>query len=490
MPGEAERPEVAGADDNDWSDGGRRSAQPNRAFDPKSADAKVAEAKSADPKPFDPKPFDPKPFDPTKGPDTVARHKRREPSQPDTSRRDPQPARKREIPGLGAQPDLKSDRRTDTRSHADARAVTNKNPVDIIRPLVAPSPNDGSPLPDIYAALDLGTNNCRLLVARPSRRGFLVVDAFSRIIRLGEGITSTGRLSDAAMARTADALRVCASKIGRHRVERYRLVATEACRVASNGEAFLERIKNDVGLDIEMLSRENEAKLAVSGCASLIDTSVDLAMVFDIGGGSSELIWLDLNKRPGPWRKPMGDKSEIHGCIAAWTSLPVGVVTLADRFGGRHVTKDIFEAMVASVTEMIAPFEAEHNFKSRIENERAHLLGTSGTVTTVAGIHMGLPRYDRAKVDGCWLNTQDIQRITYGLVAKSYEERVAEPCIGRDRADLVLAGCAILEALLRMWPAERLRVADRGLREGILATLMSEDGHHRAGRSRFGRAQR
>jgi exopolyphosphatase / guanosine-5'-triphosphate,3'-diphosphate pyrophosphatase len=456
---------VAGADDNHRSDGERRAAQPIRAFDPK------------------------------QGPDTVARHKRRQHLAPQTQSGTKQAPvdGKPDIPSTGDQPAIDTSGKLDPHDlgphvKGGTDGTPDKSPVEI-RPLAAPSPSDG-PLPDIYAALDLGTNNCRLLVARPSRRGFLVVDAFSRIIRLGEGITSTGRLSDQAMARTADALRVCASKISRHRVDRYRLVATEACRVASNGEAFLERIKQEVGLDIEMLSRENEAKLAVSGCASLIDTSVDLALVFDIGGGSSELIWLDLNKRPGPWRKPMGDKSEIHGCIAAWTSLPVGVVTLADRFGGRHVTPEVFETMVASVTEMIAPFEAAHNFRQRIKTERAHLLGTSGTVTTVAGIQMGLPRYDRAKVDGCWLNRADIQRITYELVAKSYDERVAEPCIGRDRADLVLAGCAILEALLRMWPAERLRVADRGLREGILATLIAEDGHHRPGRSRYGRSQR
>ena len=463
MPGETERPEVAGADDNHRSDGERRAAIPSRAFDPK------------------------------RGPDTVARFRLRDPArdQPSDAPQGEISRKRKPPPGLEPQPEIKFlvPANLVPANLVPANLVPAKNSATI-RPPAPPSVNDGTPLPDIYAALDLGTNNCRLLVARPSRRGFLVVDAFSRIIRLGEGITTTGRLSDQAMARTADALRVCAAKMSRHRVDRYRLVATEACRVASNGEAFLDRIKNDIGLDIEMLSRENEAKLAVSGCATLIDTSVDLALVFDIGGGSSELIWLDLNKRPGPWRKPMGDKSEIHGCIAAWTSLPVGVVTLADRFGGRHVTKDTFEAMVTSVTDMIAPFEAAHNFKRRIQNERAHLLGTSGTVTTVAGIHMGLPRYDRTKVDGCWLNRQDIQRITYGLVAKSYDERVAEPCIGRDRADLVLAGCAILEALLRMWPADRLRVADRGLREGILATLMSEDGHHRAGRSRYGRIQK
>ena len=330
-----------------------------------------------------------------------------------------------------------------------------------------------------YAALDLGTNNCRLLVARPSRRGFMVVDAFSRIIRLGEGVGASGRLSAGAMDRTTDALRVCAAKISRHGVSRSRLVATEACRVAANGGDFLMRMRRDVGLDIELLSREEEAKLAVSGCASLLDTASDLALVFDIGGGSTELIWLDLNLRKGQWRRGTPDRLEAHACIAAWTSLPVGVVNLADRFDGRSVDAVAFEAMVKEVSALIAPFEAAHGFARRLKNEKAHLLGTSGTVTTLAGIKLGLPRYDRSRVDGLWLATEDLQRVTYDLVAKTYDQRIAEPCVGRDRADLVLAGCAILEALVRFWPAERLRVADRGLREGILATLMSEDGHHR-----------
>ncbi len=330
-----------------------------------------------------------------------------------------------------------------------------------------------------YAALDLGTNNCRLLVARPSRRGFVVVDAFSRIIRLGEGIGTSGMLSDGAMNRTFDALRVCASKINRHGVSRSRLVATEACRVAQNGPGFLARIDCDLGLNIELLSREEEAKLAVSGCASLLDTASDLALVFDIGGGSTELIWLDLSRRHGQWRRATADRLEAHACIAAWTSLPVGVVNLADRFDGRLVDRTAFEAMVAEVAKLVAPFEAEHQFAPQLARKSAHLLGTSGTVTTLAGIKLGLPRYDRARVDGVWFATDDIRNVTASLVAKTYAERVAEPCVGRDRADLVLAGCAILEALCRIWPAPRLRVADRGLREGILATLMSEDGYHR-----------
>ena len=349
-----------------------------------------------------------------------------------------------------------------------------------------PGPDDGyGELPSqTYAALDLGTNNCRLLVARPSRRGFRVVDAFSRIIRLGEGVTATGRLSDAAMQRTLDALRICADKMRRNRVARSRLVATEACRIAGNGEEFLERVRGDLGLSIEILSRESEARLAVSGCASLIDTRSDLALVFDIGGGSSELIWLDLATADTGWRRTLAERLEAQHCIRAWTSLPVGVVTLAERFGGRHVSAEDFERMVAHVEAMLAPFEAEHQFRRRMAHCSTHLLGTSGTVTTVAGILLGLPRYDRSKVDGCWLNVGEVRGVTERLIGHSYEERVAEPCIGRDRADLVLAGCAILEAILRMWPCQRLRVADRGLREGILAMLMAEDGIFRNERRR------
>ncbi len=335
-----------------------------------------------------------------------------------------------------------------------------------------------------YAALDLGTNNCRLLVARPSRRGFRVVDAFSRIIRLGEGVSATGRLSEPAMQRTFDALRICADKLRRNRVARSRLVATEACRIACNGSEFLNRVRNNLGLEIEILSRESEARLAVSGCASLIDTRSDLAMVFDIGGGSSELIWLDLTRAETTWRRTLAERLEAQHCIAAWTSMPVGVVTLAEKFGGRHVTAEGFEAMVRHVEDMLQPFEREHGFRERMRGASTHLLGTSGTVTTVAGIQLGLPRYDRSKVDGCWLKVDEVRDTTYDLLGRSYEERVAEPCIGRDRADLVLAGCAILEALLRTWPCERLRVADRGLREGILAMLMAEDGAFRGSERR------
>lgn len=354
----------------------------------------------------------------------------------------------------------------------------------------APSRGPPREVPDnpVYGALDLGTNNCRLLLARPTRRGFRVIDAFSRIIRLGEGVAQSGRLSDAAMKRTFDALRVCAGKIERNGVHRSQLVATEACRIAKNGEEFLDRVRNRLNLDIDILTAEREARLAVAGCASLVDSRCDYVLVFDIGGGSSELIWLDLRQVQGHAGRTL-DRLDAQTCMAAWTSLPVGVVTLAEHFGGEFVTETIFEAMVAYVLKMLEPFETEHRFGQRIASHSTHFLGTSGTVTTVAGIQLGLPRYDRNKVDGCWLSVADAQAVTYELVGQTYDQRIAQPCIGRDRADLVLAGCAILEALIRMWPCERMRVADRGLREGILATLMIEDGVYRA-RRRPGRRRR
>jgi len=337
-----------------------------------------------------------------------------------------------------------------------------------------------------YAALDLGTNNCRLLVARPSPRGFKVIDAFSRIIRLGEGVAASGRLSEEAIERTIEALKVCAAKMLKHRVERAGLIATEACRLAGNAPQFLERVRQETDLEIEIVSREAEARLAVSGCASLIDANCDLVLVFDIGGGSSELIWLDLAGHRHASRCARIDRLEMQECIAAWTSLPVGVVTLAERYNGTFVDARIFEAMVGDVVALLEPFEAEHRLRPRIARTSTHLLGTSGTVTTVAGVHLRLPRYDRNQVDGCWLDVRQARAVSERLLACTHAERVAQPCIGQERADLVLAGCAILEAVLRIWPCERLRVADRGLREGILATLMAEDGVYRTG-NRYGK---
>ena len=338
--------------------------------------------------------------------------------------------------------------------------------------------------PRVYAALDLGTNNCRLLVAQPSRRGFKVIDAFSRIIRLGEGVSASRRLSEEAIERTLEALKVCAAKMRQHGVERAGLIATEACRLADNAPQFLSRVRRETDLDIEVVSREAEARLAVSGCASLIDASCDLALVFDIGGGSSELVWLDL---AGARRKSGGaplSRLQAQEAIVTWTSLPAGVVTLAERYGNRPIDAQLFEAMVEHVTALLAPFVSGSKLAQRMAGQRAQLLGTSGTVTTVAGVHLRLPRYDRRRIDGCWLDVGQARAVTAHLLASSHAQRVAQPCIGKERADLVLAGCAILEAVLRTWPCTRLRVADRGLREGILATLMEEDGLYRAPRRR------
>lgn len=326
-------------------------------------------------------------------------------------------------------------------------------------------PRSAGPL---YAALDLGTNNCRLLVAEPWHQGFRVVDAFSRIVRLGEGLSRTGVLSDVAQDRAIEALRVCRSKLDARGIVRARLVATEACRAAQNGVEFLDRVRHEAGLDLEILTRETEARLAVTGCANLVDWSSDGVLLFDIGGGSSELVWMDfVGGRRG------GDPTR-H--IRAWTSLPVGVVTLSERHGGVSVGPQVFEDMVADVDALLAALPDWAPLADRLVSSRYHMLGTSGTVTTLAGVHLGLKRYDRRRVDGAWLSDDEVGAMIGRLLAMEFEDRVANPCIGGDRADLVLAGCAILEAIRRRWRCDRLRVADRGLREGMLTELMIGDG--------------
>ncbi|MCH7635252.1 MAG: Ppx/GppA family phosphatase [Proteobacteria bacterium] len=313
-----------------------------------------------------------------------------------------------------------------------------------------------------YAALDLGTNNCRLLVARPVDGGFRVIDAFSRIVRLGEGLERDGELSGAAMDRTIDALKVCALKMRRRRVVRARNVATEACRRAGNRDLFLDRVRSETGLEIEIISSDEEAKLAVAGCAPLIDREVSHALVFDIGGGSTELMWVR--------------RQDGAAAVIASASLPFGVINLSEAHGTDIVPRAVYESMIADVEASLKEFDALHGIRPMIEDGAAQMLGTSGTVTTLAGIHLKLPRYDRQAVDGSYLSADAIRVVNNQLLAMDCRARAKEPCVGPARADLVLAGCAILDAILRTWPAPGLVVADRGLREGILLGLMGRSG--------------
>lgn len=328
----------------------------------------------------------------------------------------------------------------------------------------------------LYAALDLGTNNCRLLIAKPMKAGqFRVVDAFSRIVRLGEGLAATGRLSDGAMDRAVGALKICASKLARHNIRNYRLIATEACRQATNGEAFLSRVKKETGLDLEIINRETEARLAVSGCASLVDRDTQSVILFDIGGGSSEIAAIQFDERR---------TQRLANHIKSWTSLPVGVVTLSERHGGKDVTQQVFDAMVDEVDELIETTAPQNMLDFSPNIDSFHLLGTSGTVTTLAGLHLNLPRYDRRRVDGLWLQDDDVDKMLHQLLTWDIETRSANPCIGPDRSDLVLAGCAIMQSIRKRWPSNKMRVADRGLREGLLNDMMAKDGVWRRRRRR------
>ena len=325
------------------------------------------------------------------------------------------------------------------------------------------SPRRGAEERRTYAALDLGTNNCRLLIARPAADGFVVIDAFSRIVRLGEGLAASGRLSDAAMDRAVSALAVCADKLRRRNVSLVRSVATEACRRASNGRAFVERVQAETGIKLEIISPEQEARLAVTGCHALLEPGDGPALIFDIGGGSTELILLD-------------SRGDAPPTVDDWFSAPWGVVSLSEsephKGGDEAALRAAYERMRGHVAAAFAPFA---DTLARRGVAPGRLLGTSGTVTTLASLHLDLPSYDRRAVDGLIVPAGAMRAVSQRLAGLSVAQRATLPCIGAERADLVVAGCAILEVILDLWPAERLGVADRGIREGILRTLIGRD---------------
>ncbi len=333
-----------------------------------------------------------------------------------------------------------------------------------------------------YAAIDLGTNNCRLLIARPSGDNFVVVDAFSRVVRLGEGLAQTGKLSDAAMDRAVGALKICADKLRRRNVHLARSVATEACRRASNGDEFIARVAAETGIVMDVISAGEEARLAVLGCHILLEPGHGPAMIFDIGGGSTELVLIESGTGVPK--------------ILDWKSVPWGVVSLTETCGDEGATLEDRQRRYADMRVRVAESFAE--FATRIAPVRdtgdAHgglrLLGTSGTVTTLASVHLDLPQYDRSAVDGLIVPSEAMRDISTKLAEMSMAERRELPCIGRDRSDLIVAGCAILEVILDLWPADRLGVADRGIREGILRSLISAGDAGEKARSTIRRMRR
>ena len=314
----------------------------------------------------------------------------------------------------------------------------------------------------VYGAIDLGTNNCRMLMARPTDDGFRVVGSFSRIVRLGEGLADSGHLGDDAIERTMAALKVCTERMRDRSASRVRGVATEACRVALNCEAFLGRVKAETGLHLETISAREEADLALAGCSALLDGRRLRAVVFDIGGGSTEIMWTEC---------PEGGKPRILDML----SLPYGVVSLAEQYGGGTLSGPAFEEIVERVDNDLTSFEARNGIAGQVAGDHVQMLGTSGTVTTVAAFHLGLARYDRARVDGIVVDRDSIAGVCRRLAQMDYATRVDHSCIGPQRADLVVVGCAVLKAICRRWPAKGVRVADRGIREGLLTGMMADD---------------
>ncbi|MBL3562186.1 Ppx/GppA phosphatase family protein [Rhodovulum sulfidophilum] len=344
----------------------------------------------------------------------------------------------------------------------------------------APVPPDPARL---YAALDLGTNSCRMLIAQPKGSQFHVVDSFSKSVQLGTGLEGSGRLSRASMARTVQALRVCKGKLETHAVERMRLIATEACRRAENAREFIKMVRRETGLRLEIIQPEEEARLAVVSCAPLVSTKTEQLLVVDIGGGSTELVWIDLSMVPRPerpraiMRLHAGFHSETGPFPAArvvdWISVPLGVATLKEQFDDVEDDHARFALMSWFFEENLAEFSP---YAAEQTKDGFQIIGTSGTVTTVAATHLGLRRYDRTKVDGLRMTSGQIDEVIRKYLELGPEGRRADPRIGRDRHALIMSGAAILQALMRVWPTDRMSVADRGLREGLLYAQMSADG--------------
>jgi exopolyphosphatase / guanosine-5'-triphosphate,3'-diphosphate pyrophosphatase len=318
------------------------------------------------------------------------------------------------------------------------------------------SQEDGGKTGPLLAVLDLGTNNCRLLIAAEAARGgFRVVDSFSRIVRLGEGVGQTGLLSEAALDRTIAALKICSDRIAKHKVKHVRCIATQAGRLARNADVLIARAREEAGLELVVISAEEEANLAAEGCAPLIGRKYKGALVFDIGGGSTEVIWLQ--------KSPDGPQNKLA------VSVPLGVVTLAENYGAASTSRIGFDRMREDLRARFEPFAKQMG--GAFDVRKNHLLGTSGTVTTLAAIALKLPRYNRARVDGSWHETSHMLRVVERLVGQDTAALAQIGSIGAERADLMLPGCAIFTAICSLWPSPVLRVADRGLREGMLRQL-------------------
>ncbi|PHK93545.1 exopolyphosphatase [Pseudoroseomonas rhizosphaerae] len=314
-----------------------------------------------------------------------------------------------------------------------------------------------------FAAIDLGTNNCRLLVGTPTQAGaFRVLDSYSRVVRLGEGLANDGRLSEGAMERALAALQTCAQKLLRRPLRRLLAVTTEACRQADNGRAFVARAQAATGLPIRIISAREEAELAMESCAPLMRAQDRRALLFDIGGGSTEIAWI----RSGP-----AGQAELIGYV----SLPLGVVTLAERAGLCCYTPEGFGRVVDEVAAHLSEFDRVHSIGREMRAGGVRLMGTSGTVTTLAGVALSLPRYSRPLIDGRVLDIEAADQALRDLFQLGREGLRAHPCVGPERADFVLPGCAIYAAIRRVWPSSCVTVADRGLREGMLLRMMRQD---------------
>lgn len=310
---------------------------------------------------------------------------------------------------------------------------------------------------EYLAAIDLGTRNCRLIIAKHHGGQIEIVDLFSRFVCLGEGVAQSRRLGRKAMERTITVLKQCAKRLSHYPNVVFSGVTTDAVRRAENAQSFLRRVARETGLKLEMIDEKEEAYYEVLGCARVLDMRKKRHIIFDIGGGSSEIILCSLDQ-------------EKRVRIDEMLSLPYGVVNLYESVD--KLTFTSYTSIVEEVQNLCRRFLVAHLGDLASQDVSAfQVIGTSGTTTTVAAMHHNLKMYDRERVDGTSLCFEDVQKVIHYVQSLSPAERRSNAFCGHVEDDLVLTGFAILEGILRAVPCMYFTVTDAGVRDGLIRTL-------------------
>lgn len=307
-----------------------------------------------------------------------------------------------------------------------------------------------------FAAIDLGSRNCRTIVGCQSKAGaFEYIETYSKSVSLADGVAASKKLSRKSMDRTIEALAFCSKVLSRYAGLTYLAVATDAMRRAENASVFIKRVKRELGLIISIITPQEEAYYAALGCIEVLSLETEIFVVFDIGGGSSEIALC---------RQKSDKDIELIDSL----SIPYGVINLLE--SKDHLTFSGYSNLVQKISDLSRDFLNQYATTLDFVNN-FQCIGTSGTTTTVAALNMNLRFYDREKINDSILQFSEILKTVHYVQSLSEDERKLHPYISQSNEDLVLGGLTILEGIVRGLPASTITVTDRGVRDGVVYAL-------------------